>query len=623
MRTRRNLGLIATGALMLGVMSYAAPNASAGRFGYADLKPAQKGHVSGMLLEPRQQAAATRRALPGGHRTSAPGCDRRRGNNVKVNQDCASASDADLHGRGQAQNETWVSVNPGNPRQLLVGYNDYRRADGTCGLSYSLDGGRRWADATMPNGFVRGTAFGGTPREYFQASGDPGIDWDSRGNAYYACLMFKRGAAVSPDEDASNGIYVFRSTGTAGRSWNFTARPVVEHNDVAGAGNHLEDKPFMAVDRFRTSRFRDRVYVTWTRFAADGTAYIFASTSADYGETFSAPVLVSADSALCTEALGLPTPRGRCNTNQFSHPVVAADGTLYVAFANYNSLGTGNDNRFQMLLARSTNGGASFEAPVKVGDFHELPDCDTYQGAGKNPFRSCVVEKGTSTNSIFRAANYPMAAVDPRNPRRVVVTYASYINRNSNESRGCTPAGVTPALTGLYTGVKNGGCNNDILISTSTDGGRTFTGSTTNVRNMPVVSDARGQRTTDQYFQGAVFSPTGNLVVVYYDRQYGNDQFTGYSDVTLTTSRGFAHRRVTSSSMPPATQFNGQFFGDYIMVAASARTAHPVWVDTRDVAPFPCAGTGSPALCTAAAPGLQTVNPANEQNIYTAAVPIR
>lgn len=31
-----------------------------------------------------------------------------------------------------------------------------------------------------------------------------------------------------------------------------------------------------------------------------------------------------------------------------------------------------------------------------------------------------------------RAANYPAAGVNPSNPRQVVVTFASYINQDSN-----------------------------------------------------------------------------------------------------------------------------------------------------------------------------------------------
>ena len=53
------------------------------------------------------------------------------------------------------------------------------------------------------------------------------------------------------------------------------------------------------------------------------------------------------------------------------------------------------------------------------------------------------------------------------------MTYGSYINKHSNESNGCAPAGINPA-TGqdLYTGVKvPGACNNDIIVSSSANGG--------------------------------------------------------------------------------------------------------------------------------------------------------
>ena len=37
------------------------------------------------------------------------------GSNVKVNHNCLNLTDSDLQGRGQAQNETWVAVDPNNP----------------------------------------------------------------------------------------------------------------------------------------------------------------------------------------------------------------------------------------------------------------------------------------------------------------------------------------------------------------------------------------------------------------------------------------------------------------------------------------------------------------------------
>lgn len=209
----------------------------------------------------------------------------------------------------------------------------------------------------------------------------------------------------------------------------------------------------MAVDDERRSPFRNRIYVSWTRFAGDGTAYIFLASSRDYGESFSAPRLVSGDSALCDDDLGGPQPLGACSVNQFSQPFTGPDGTLYVTWANYNvAPASAGDNRAQMLLARSTDGGNTFSAPVKVGDFYDLPDCPTYQG-GNGAGSGCVPDKGATTNSFFRAANYPVGAVDPRDDVEVVVTFGSDINRHSRESNGCLPQGfeATTALP-LYSG---------------------------------------------------------------------------------------------------------------------------------------------------------------------------
>src|SRR5919201_2312094 len=123
----------------------------------------------------------------------------------------------------------------------------------------------------------------------------------------------------------------------------------------------------MTVDNHVGSPFRDRIYVAWALYDADGTVYIYGSHSDDYGETFSPPTVVSTDSPdLCTNTYGLPTPHGRCNENQFAQPFAGPDGSLYVVFNNYNNTVTGNDNRNQILLTKSTDGGVTFGAPVKV-----------------------------------------------------------------------------------------------------------------------------------------------------------------------------------------------------------------------------------------------------------------
>ena len=168
-----------------------------------------------------------------------------------------------------------------------------------------------------------------------------------------------------------------------------------------------------------------------------------------------------------------------------------------------------------------------------------------------------------------------------------------------------------------------GACNNDILVSVSTDKGGSFTGTTRDPRVLQTATTARRQASTDQWWQWVDFTRTGTLAVSYYDRQYGNDELTGYSDVSLSGSKDLARfgvKRVTSSSMPPPTQFDGTFFGDYTGLAAPSN-AYPLWMDTRTPELFVCPGTATagnaPRLCTASASNAKL---ANDQELRTANV---
>jgi hypothetical protein len=586
------------------------------------------------------------------------------GPNVKVNQSCLNVSTPALQGRGQAQDETAIAVNPNNPNDLLAATNDYTYGDGLAGgTAFSTDGGRTWQDSQVPLEFTNGSDFGNCPgltqpcaRMYWQGGGDPSVAWDTHGNAYFAGLHFNRGFPTSDNPDASSGVYVYRSTQNDGASWSMPGTPVVTAFNPTGAnsGLPLDDKPYMTIDDGHNA-YTNRIFVTWTLFAADGTAYIYGAYSSDSGRTFSTPVVVSTNSVtLCPYTFanfGITTPQGNCNENQFSDPFFGPDGSLYVAYDNYNTVAetpgttTGfSDNHYQVLLSKSTDGGATFGAPVLVGDYNDLPDCADNQ-AGQDAGRECVPEKGSAVNSVFRATNYPSGGVDPANGS-VVITFGSYINADSNPSNGCTPIGFSPNLNPDYAGVKTvGACNNKILESTSSNGGASFQGTVTDPTTLTIVSSGGAQKLTDQWWQWAAFTPNGTLAVSYYDRQYGSDETTGQMDVTLSTSgqaaRGqsdghgsqdltnFSETRATSSSMPLPTQFpdtqgNSLFFGDYSGLTVSARQANPLWTDTRDLDLFDCAAVGGPAsppqVCTAREPNGIV---ANDQAPFTVSLPVR
>ena len=103
--------------------------------------------------------------------------------------------------------------------------------------------------------------------------------------------------------------------------------------------------------------------------------------------------------------------------------------------------GQAKDNHNQVLITKSTDGGQTFGPLVHEADYNDLPDCPTYQG-GQDPGVACVPEKGSSQDSVFRAANYPAAGVNPCNPRQVVVTFASYVSQRLEQVERVHPARV-------------------------------------------------------------------------------------------------------------------------------------------------------------------------------------
>jgi hypothetical protein len=274
-------------------------------------------------------------------------------------------------------------------------------------------------------------------------------------------------------------------------------------------------------------------------------------------------------------------------------PFTAPNGDVYVTFQNFNNCsgaigppceGDPGDNHNQMLVVKSTDGGASFGDPVKVTDFYDLPDCFAYTGQSFG--RACVPTAPLSGTSVFRATNYPSPVAVSNT--RVVIDFGSYINPHSNSELGnCTPDGFS-GDTGLnvYIGVgRIGGCNNDILRSVSTDGGLTFTGTTHPPSDLPAVND-EGRIAADQWWQWTAATPSGRVATSYYDRKYDSAQSNGFMDITLAV--GGSHVKVTDQSLPPSNEFPSSegystFLGDYSGLAVGEDgMIRPFWTDTRN-----------------------------------------
>jgi hypothetical protein len=486
------IGVVASTVLALTVGASLLPaggapsNPKANRFGPSGVHTADPLASREQAARARAQAATAAAgdtaSVPGPSVAGSGGCRDDDGGNVRVNQDCTNQSDAPFLGRGQGQNETAIAVSPRNAGHLVAAQNDYRRGDGACGADWSHDGGRHWGSELAPLGF---TAPGFTgARHYWDASGDPSVAFDSSGEAYLFCLAFNRGAPTSDVNVAASGLFLFRSA-DGGASWNFPGSAVKQSDGTGADGIGLLDKPYMAVDTGKGSRFRDRIYVAWAEYNVDFTADpIGFAWSDDHGASWNLVPAISGTSAQLCPVTFDGSPAGTCNANQFPQPFTAPNGDVYVVFQNFNNaVAAGGDNHNQVLIVKSTDGGAS------------------------------------------------------------------------------------------------------------------FTGTTTPVAELPSVSDENPRtQLADQWWQWAARNPKGGVTVAYYDRKYGDAQQTGFMDITMRRGNG-SHVRVTNRSLPPTQEFpeagasTGVFVGDYMGLAVGADgRAHPIWTDTRNPVFSPSTG---------------------------------
>ena len=289
--------------------------------------------------------------------------------NIRVNQDCDY----------RPQNETIIKIDPRDRNHVIGGFNDYRTGEGHAGFSFSLDRGRTWGDGTLPMTNRRNapppghTIVGGAGTNHtYEASGDPGLTWDSQGNAFFSTGAFDRTtfasavfATISPA--GANGSFYF-SVPSGSVNPRFV---VAEDNNPAV----LHDKPFMTADSNRASPFRDNLYLTWTvfDFSCSGgycKSPIYFSRSTDHATSWSTPKPISGSSpALCSFGNFYGNPQDKfsdCNFDQGADPIVLPDGTIVVVFNNGNTP-AGNPNS-QQLAVISHDAGNSWSGPVKVGD---------------------------------------------------------------------------------------------------------------------------------------------------------------------------------------------------------------------------------------------------------------
>src|SRR5512136_2343209 len=156
------------------------------------------------------------------------------GANVDVSNECGP------------QSETFITLNPRQPKMLAAGSNEIFRLP--MRGYFSTDNGSSWGALDLP----LPPPLQGTNDTDFGS--DPSLAFDSSGNVYYSYIVvfFGNGNGVKGTEMA-----VARST-DGGKTY-----PQVTYFSFEGGQNHFNDKPMIAADTNPGSPFRDNVYIAW------------------------------------------------------------------------------------------------------------------------------------------------------------------------------------------------------------------------------------------------------------------------------------------------------------------------------------------------------------------------
>ncbi len=231
------------------------------------------------------------------------------GANVDVSNECGP------------QSETYIAINPSNPKILAAGSNEIFR-DPMRGY-FSSNGGSSWGgvDLPLPASIGNGIRFGS----------DPSVAFDTRGNVFYGYIVvfFGNGNGVNGTEMA-----VAKSS-DGGKTY-----PAVTFFDFSGGSDHFNDKPIITADTNSGSPFRDNVYIAWDTSGGSTAGGVRVATSSDHGATFN--------------SVRIDAPGGQANSIGAS-PFVGPDGTVFVA---WNDFGANT-----IAFARSSDGGATWQRP--------------------------------------------------------------------------------------------------------------------------------------------------------------------------------------------------------------------------------------------------------------------
>jgi hypothetical protein len=190
---------------------------------------------------------------------------------------------------------------------------------------------------------------------------DPNLVWDTKGRVHQLVLAYNAywGTVKQPNGD----VYAVHSD-DAGRTWSRgNGGAAVEAGpELSTDATTYLDKPWIAANQNRHSRWRDHVYGAWVLFTDTG-AEIHTAVSRDRGATWTRPLTVR-------------TPQSLGPKNPWPMIAVGPDGVVYLSYVSYGATSAdGKTVPASLWLARSTDDGRSWSGFDKVADTTAIADC--------------------------------------------------------------------------------------------------------------------------------------------------------------------------------------------------------------------------------------------------------
>ncbi|KAA3645568.1 MAG: exo-alpha-sialidase [Proteobacteria bacterium] len=378
-------------------------------------------------------------------------------------------------------NEVTIEYNPYNNMQAVAGAN----ANGGQEMYYTTDGGVTWfASQVNPSSCC-----------------DPTVDWSTTD------VVPQRTYQADLGSCGFGGCNIRSSySEDGGQTWV----PMIMVD-----GDQSNDKEFIHVDRSPTSPHKDNVYITYHK----GNVMRFAR-STDYGTTWSTPINVGVDTGIGSDI------------------TTDSAGNIYYF---YPGLDSDSNNQAELNMLKSTDGGATFQAPVVV-----------------SPIRGRF--------------DFPVPAMETRE----VFIYASADIDTNNDHLYVAITDETSDSVGYGTGSAN---NNhaEIRVFKSIDAGASWT-------ELPKPHPTADKLTVDRFHPWIKVGENGVVHIGFYDTRHSSARSGVDFYYNVSTDGGatwLAQGAQRYSTQTSSNVNNGQEWGDYNGLSVVLDKMAMTWTDNR------------------------------------------